>query len=73
MIFTIHLGIHPIFGNIQIETKKTSPKFNSSPLKIDDWKTIVFLLGMTVFRGELLNFRGVLFKRKRWVPLGRGT
>ena len=40
----------------------TPPKFNSSPLKIDefdDWKTS-FLLGFPIFRGELLNFRGVV-------------
>ena len=34
------------------------PKFNSSPLKNDGWKT-AFLLGRPIFRGELLNYRGV--------------
>ena len=33
----------------------TPPKFNSSPLKNDGWKTS-FLLRRSIFRGELLNF-----------------
>ena len=44
----------------------TPPKFNSSPLKNDGWK-ITFLLGWLIFRGELLNFQGVLIEaRNPW-------
>ena len=35
------------------------PRFNSSPLKIDDWKTIVSFMEMPMFRGYV-KFRGVL-------------
>jgi len=37
----------------------TLPKFNSSPLKNDAWKTTL-LLGWYIFRGKLLNFQGVV-------------
>ena len=36
----------------------TPPKFNSSPLKNDGWKTNYFPFGFRpIFRGELLNFQ----------------
>ena len=39
------------------DTLPDSLKLNSSPLKIDDWKTC-FLLGLPIFRGLMLTFRG---------------
>ena len=45
--------VGPLFPNY------TPPKFNSSPLKIDDWKTS-FLLGMPIFRGYV-KFMGCIF------------
>ena len=44
---------------VTIGSKATLPKFNSQPLKNDGWKTTL-LLGCYIFRGELLNFQGVL-------------
>ena len=40
------------------ESRLTPLKFNSSPLKNGGWKT-TFLVGRSLFRGELLNFGGV--------------
>ena len=49
-------------NSFQPKTDKwnTSPKFNSSPLKHDGWKTIRLPIFVPTqnFRGELLNFRG---------------
>ena len=36
--------------------KKDTPlKFNSSPLKNEGWKTILYLLGLPILRGEVLT------------------
>ena len=45
--------------------KSYSPENQHSPFKNDDWKTILFLFRY-IFRGELLNFRGV------FLVVGRG-
>ena len=39
----------------------TLPKFNSSPLKKDGWKTILSFWGPVYFQGRTVNFQGVLF------------
>ena len=44
--------------NLESAIQYTTPKFKSSPLKNGGWK-MSFLLGLPIFRGELLNFRGV--------------
>ena len=46
----------PIFRGYVSFRECTHPKFNSSPLKNDGWKTILFLLGRELFSGELFNF-----------------
>ena len=46
-------------AGIPKSNKDSTPrKFNSSPLKNDGWK-MSFLLGLPIFRGYMLDFRGV--------------
>ncbi len=44
----------------------TPPKIISSPLQNDGWKN-AFLLGWSLFRGKLLNFRGVVETTERYL------
>ena len=49
----------------------TPPKFNSSPMKNGAWKTSLSYWGRHIFRGELLNFQGLVFPKRwtvQWLP-----
>ena len=47
--------------HVDVFLLKQLPKFNSLPLKNDGWKMILSFWDWLLFRGELLNFRGVVF------------
>ena len=59
----LYLGNGPksrrlFYGKIPPQNSIKPLRFNSLPLKNDGWK-MSFLCGLPIFRGKLLNFRGV--------------